>query len=61
MRDQLDNFEYLSKDLASHLTHLSELVPDHPVAVGPHDASGTGMGGVWLPAITNSTLGPTLW
>ena len=40
---------------------IAELVPDHPVAVGPHDASGKGMGGVWLPAVTHSNLEPTLW
>jgi hypothetical protein len=36
-------------------------VPDHPLAVGPHDASGLGMGGVWLPSVTNSNLEPSLW
>ena len=61
MRDQLDDFEHLALSLASRPTDLAELVPDHPIAVGPHDASGTGMGGVWLPATTNSHVAPTLW
>ena len=61
MRDQIDDFEYLAKDLAARPTSIAELVPDHPVAVGPHDASGKGMGGVWLPSVTHSNLEPTLW
>lgn len=61
MRDQLDDFEHLTKDLASRPTAIAELVPDHPIAMGPHDASGTGMGGVWLPATTNSNITPLLW
>ena len=61
MRHQLDDFEWLANDLASRPTELAEIVPDHPVAVGPHDASGEGMGGVWLPAVTNSNLTPILW
>jgi hypothetical protein len=60
-KDQLADFEYLAQGLAERPTHLSELVPDHPVTVEPHDASGTGMGGVWIPAITNSNLSPILW
>ena len=61
MCNQLSDFEYLKKDLDQQPTHLSELVPDHPVAVGPHNASGHGMGSVWLPAMTNSNLTPILW
>ena len=61
MKDQLDDFEYLAKDLSNRPTSIAELVPDHPVAVGPHDASGLGMGGVWLPSVTHSNLDPTLW
>jgi len=61
MIDQIADFEHLANSLAERPTSLAELVPDHPVAIGPHDASGQGMGGVWLPAISNSNLGPTLW
>lgn len=60
-RDQLLDFEHLANDLAARPTAIAELVPDHPVAVGPHDASGRGMGGVWLPATTHSHLTPILW
>ena len=61
MLDQLADFEYLAMDLNKRPTSLSELVPDHPVAVGPHDASGKGMGGAWLPSVTNSNLDPIIW
>jgi len=61
MCDQLHGFKHLAKSLKEQPTSLSELVPDHPVAIGPHDMSGQGMGGVWLPAITNSNLKPMLW
>jgi hypothetical protein len=61
MKDQLDDFEYLAQDLSRQPTSIAEIVPDHPVAVGPHDASGLGMGGVWLPSVTHSNLEPTLW
>jgi hypothetical protein len=61
MRDQLADFEYLAHDLGHRPTAIAELVPDHPVAIGPHDASGQGMGGAWLPTTTNSNLSPILW
>lgn len=61
MRDLLSDFEELAKSLAERPTHFSELVPDYPVAIGLHDASGQGMGGVWLPAVTNTPLQPILW
>lgn len=59
--DLIDDFEHLSQSLEDRPTFLSEIVPDHPVTVGPHDASGKGMGGVWLPAVTNTHLQPILW
>ena len=61
IRDQLDDFEYIARDLSSRPTYIAELVPDDPVAVGPHDACGEGMGGVWLPATENNPLEPILW
>ena len=61
MRDMLDDFEHLTQSLATRPTELAELVPDHPVAVGNHDASGSGMGGVWFPSTTHSNLRPVLW
>ena len=61
MHDQLADFELLAQDLSQRPTAIAELVPDHPVAIGPHDASGQGMGGAWLPATTNSNLPPLMW
>ena len=61
MHDQLADFELLANDLGRRPTAIAELVPDHPVAIGPHDASGRGMGGAWLPATTHSNLSPLLW
>ena len=61
MRDMLDDFEHLAHSLSDRPTEIAELVPDHPVAVGTHDASGAGMGGVWLPSTTHSNLRPLLW
>lgn len=61
MRDMLTTFEHLADSVVSRPTELAELVPDHPIAIGPHDASAAGMGGVWLPATTNSNVTPILW
>jgi hypothetical protein len=61
IRAQLDDFEYLARDLGSRPTHLSEIVPDVPAALGAVDAAATGMGGVWLAATTHSNLNPILW
>lgn len=60
-QDQIKDFQHLAADLSTRPTAIAELVPDHPVAIGPHDASGSGMGGVWIPATTNSNLQPILW
>ena len=59
--DQLADFEHLARDLGSRPTRLSEIVPDYPAALGPVDAAGSGMGGVWLPATTHSRLQPLVW
>ena len=61
IRDALADFEWLARDLAHRPTSIAELVPDHPVAVGPHDAAGSGMGGCWLSAVNGSTITPYLW
>ena len=61
MRDQLADFEHLTHSLSTRPTEIAELVPDDPVAVGPHDAAIHGMGGAWLPATTHSNIPPTVW
>lgn len=57
--DALEDFSYLAHDLGSRPTRLGEIVPDLPVAVGPADACGRGMGGVWLSP--DPTFPPLLW
>jgi hypothetical protein len=59
--DQLADFEHLAWSLAQCPMCIAEIVLDHPVAIGLHDASGLGMGGIWLLATTNSNLQPILW
>jgi hypothetical protein len=61
IRAQLDDFEYLARDLGSRPTSLSEIVPGMPAALGASDAAKSGMGGVWFPATTNSNLRLILW
>lgn len=48
MRAHLHDFALLTHDLHSRPTHVAELVPEDPIAIGCHDASGMGMGGVWF-------------
>lgn len=48
MRSYLTDFEYLAQDLHARPTHLAELVPERATAIGSHDASALGMGGVWF-------------
>jgi len=48
LRAQLDDFELLSQDLSNRPTRLAEIIPDALAAIGPVDASGQGMGGVWF-------------
>jgi len=59
--NQLSDFEHLANDLSKWQTSIAELVPDYPATIGPHDASGLGMGGVWLPTTDPSALTPILW
>ena len=46
----IDDFRLLLKDLQVRPTRIAELVPLNASAVGHHDASGIGAGGVWFPA-----------
>lgn len=59
MRDALTDFQLLSTDLAARPTRLGEIVDSAPRAWGTADASGIGMGGVWLS--TDPTFTPTVW
>jgi hypothetical protein len=50
VHDCLDDFRWLSNDLATRPTRLYEIVPQtHPELLGAQDACGYGMGGVWFP------------
>ena len=59
MRDALLDLQWLATDLASRPTRLGEIVDTTPVATGTADASGLGMGGIWLSP--DPTFPPTLW
>ena len=59
MRDAITDLQHLALDLGSRPTRLGEIVPDLPVAIGAADASGAGMGGVWLSADTH--FHPLVW
>ena len=45
----LDDFRWMHKDIAGRPTRIAELVPLLASALGYHDASGQGAGGVWFP------------
>jgi hypothetical protein len=57
--DALEDFHHLALSLSARPTRLGEIVPDLPVAIGPADACGRGMGGVWLSA--DPAFRPLLW
>ena len=61
MKAHPQDFEHLAQDLRQRPASIAELVPDKPVALGPVDASGEGMGGAWPPATTHNTLEPIVW
>jgi hypothetical protein len=46
----LRDFRWIVDNLATRPTRIAELVPLLPSALGHHDASGAGAGGVWFPA-----------
>jgi hypothetical protein len=50
MRDALHDLSTLAADLQQRPTRIGEIVYTLPVAYGTADASGIGMGGVWLSA-----------
>jgi len=63
----LDDFRWLYNDIANRPTRIAEVVPLLPSALGYHDASGEGAGGVWFPTPDLSTRNngtpaqPILW
>ena len=46
----LQDFRWILNNLSERPTRIAELVPLLPSALGHHDASGIGAGGVWFPA-----------
>jgi hypothetical protein len=59
VHDQLDDFRWLISSLSTRPTRWGELVDSEPLFLGTVDASGTGMGGVWLDP--TQRLPPLLW
>ena len=59
VHDQLDDFRWLAQHLASRPTRWGEVVDSDPEFLGAVDASGSGMGGVWLHS--SGTGVPILW
>ena len=52
----------LAAQLATHPMHISRVVPTAPTYVGACDASGSGMGGIWLPtSLTQEHPSPLVW
>ena len=45
----LEDFRWMHKNISSRPTRIAELVPLLSSAIGDHDASGKGAGGVWFP------------
>eukprot|EP00804_Cyclotella_cryptica_P008355 CCRYP_018334-RB/>CCRYP_018334-RB protein AED:0.28 eAED:0.28 QI:0/0/0/1/0/0/2/0/291 len=48
----LEDFRWMHDNIASRPTRTAELVPLDPAAEGHHDASGSGVGGIWFPSAT---------
>jgi hypothetical protein len=59
VHDQLDDFRWLASSVSSRPTRWGELVDSDPRFLGTVDASGTGMGGVWLDP--SGRCAPLLW
>jgi len=61
----LDDFCWMLANIKNRSTRIAELVPLSPSAIGYHDASGLGAGGVWFPGylIPRGATGnaPILW
>lgn len=59
VHDQLDDFRWLAQNLSSRPTRWGELIDSDPLFLGAVDASGDGMGGVWLHY--DNTQRPLFW
>ena len=59
IKDALIDLQYLANDLSARPTRLGEIVDSLPAAYGAADASGLGMGGIWLSG--DPTFVPTVW
>jgi hypothetical protein len=59
LRDALHDLSLLAHDLSSRPTRFGEIVDTFPAAYGAADASGAGMGGVWLSH--DETHQPLIW
>jgi len=61
----LDDFLWMLANIKNRPTRIAELVPLSPSAIGYHDVSSLGAGGVWFPSylIPRGTTGnaPILW
>jgi hypothetical protein len=59
VHDQLDDIRWLADNLRARPTRWAEIVDSAPAFLGTVDASGQGMGGIWLSADDNCH--PILW
>jgi hypothetical protein len=59
VHDALEDFRWMTTDLASQPTHMYEWFPDARFYMGACDASKSGMGGVWFPYERNTP--PRVW
>ncbi len=50
VHNALNDFRWLLQDITNRPTRIAEVVPLRASALGYHDASGSGAGGVWFPA-----------
>ena len=63
----INDFKWISEDIANRPTRIAELIPLLPSSLGYHDASKQGAGGVWfptpdlIPRLGSSTSQPILW
>ena len=50
VHQSIDDFKWMLTDINARPTRIAEIVPLQPLALGFHDASGKGAGGVWFPS-----------